>query len=280
MVGGILGSMLQGAVFKTTRRLLSAIPLLFALSSDAATVGVGLFSLSPDPVYIKAGEMVYWVESDSDFAPYGISGSWGNIIVPGGVQFMSPGTFPYNAQSIFGGNWSGSVVVVPNSPPSVTITSPTNNSVFTAPATIVIEAEASDADPDDVWDVEFWVGVEMVDDVFTPPYATTVTNLPAGNYTLKAVAWDYSYATATNKVNITVINPGPITLTVSGFNAGKLELKASGLVPGKTNLLQFSTSVGMQTWLDISTNVAESATASFTNVASGDRRFFRLVQLP
>jgi len=270
--------MLKGVGAISFRKVLCLV-LLSASNAVAATVGVGLFQLSPDPVYIKAGQAVYWEEADSDFAPYAISGAWGSFIVPNGIQFQSPGTYPYTAQSIYGGNWGGTVVVSPNSRPQVTILNPTNNSVFVAPANVVVDAEATDPDPDDVWDVEFWLGTEMVGDVYSTPYTTTLTNLPAGSYTLRAIVWDYSNARATNSVNITVINPGPIALSFSGVNSGRFEFKASGLVPGRTNVLESSTNLASaQNWIPLFTNVAESATASFTNTISG-QRFFRLIQL-
>jgi hypothetical protein len=251
------------------------------MTAGAATVGVSYFDLSPNPVYIKAGEIVYWDEADPDFGPYLISGAWGSFWTPDGIQFNSSGTYQYSAQSMFGGgSWNGSVVVSPNSLPHVTITTPTNGTVFQAPATVVIEANAADPDPDDVWDVEFWVGTEMVDDVYSPPYTTTVTNLPSGTYTLKAIVWDHSYAKATNSVTIIVLNPGPITLGTIVLNSGKLEFKATGLVAGRTNVLQASTNLAAQVWINVSTNISTSTDGAFTNVVSGDRRFFRIMQLP
>jgi hypothetical protein len=269
----------------TSGSIIVLLALSWNLPATAAVVEVGYYSLSPSVVNIQVGEIVYWVEDDDDLGPYLISGPWQNFYTPGGIQFNSPGTFHYTAASILGGgSWGGTVIVspgVPNSPPVVTITSPTNNSVFTAPATFAFEADASDPDPGDLWDVEFWIDDEMVDDVYEPPYSTTVTNLPAGTYILRAIAWDYSYATATNSVTITVVNPGPITLNVASLTTGNFVLNASGLVVGKTTVLQSSTNLSSAlNWISVSTNVAQGSTALFTNAISPGQRFFRILQSP
>jgi len=252
------------------------------MTIKAATVGVSYFDLSPNPVEIKTGEAVHWTETDPDFGPYIISGPWGNLATPAGIQFNSAGTYSYSASSAFGGgSWGGTVIVRPNSPPVVTITSPTNHSVFTAPATIAFEADAFDANPDDLWDVEFWVGGQMTDDVYSAPYVTTITNLAAGNYVLKAVAWDYSYAKATNTITITVVNSGPISLQVDGLTEGNFRFNASGLTAGKALVLQSTANVASpSSWVSLSTNVVGSSNASFTNTVFAGQHFFRVLQLP
>jgi hypothetical protein len=268
----------------TLALLVTALVLFKALTATAATVRVGFFELSPNPVYITAGDAVYWEEDDEDFGPYIISVPSGDYVIPVGFQFPAPGTYTYSVSSVFGGSWNGSVVVspgVPNEPPSVTITNPVNNAVFTAPATFAFAVEASDPNPDDLWDVEFWVNDEMVDDVYLPPYGTTVTDLPAGTYTLTAIAWDFSYVTATNSITITVVDSSAIALTVSGVVAGNFEFNATGLTVGKSHVLQTSTNLASPAnWVSVATNLAASGTASFTNAVATGPHFFRLLQLP
>jgi hypothetical protein len=277
---------MQKAITRGALTLLAASLVLFnARNARAATVWVDYFSLSPATINITAGEVVYWLEADDLFAPFVISGPWGNLLTPGGLQFQAPGTYNYTAASSWGGGgWPGTVIVspgVPNEPPVVTITSPTNNTVFTAPATFAFAVEASDPNPDDLWDVEFWIDDLMVDDVYDPPYATTVTDLPAGTYTLTAIAWDYSYQTATNSITITVVDSSAMALTVSGVVAGNFEFNATGLTAGKSHVLQTATNlVSPANWVSVSTNVAVGSTASFTNAVVPGSHFFRLLQLP
>ena len=269
------------------KSFLSLQVLFWSLGAMAVNVGVSFFGLSPNPVNITAGETVWWVDADEDFAPYAISGPWGSFTTwdPNpGVRFNTPGTYNYTAQSAYGGSWGGTVIVsagTPNSPPVVTIINPTNNSVFIAPAAFAFTVEASDPDPNDLWDVEFWVNDEMVDDVYEPPYATTVTNLAAGTYSLMAIAWDFSFETTTNSITITVVNPSAINLAVSAVAAGNFAFNATGLIVGKTNVLQTSTHLASpMNWVSVSTNVAASTTASFTNKVAAGQHFFRLLQLP
>jgi hypothetical protein len=272
------------------KSLLSVLTLCWSLNATAATafVDVSYLNLSPNPVNIEAGDAVYWTgDEDPDF-PYIISGPWGNVITPGGVTFPVQGTYNYTASwTLGGGSFNGTVIVspgVPNQLPVVTITNPTNNAVFAAPASFAFTAEASDPDPNDVWDVEFWVNDEMVDDVYNPPYATTVTDLPVGTYTLMAIVWDFSFETATNSITITVTDSTPITpvaLTATALIGDDFAFNATGLVAGKTNVLQTSTNLASpQNWVSLSTNVASSTLSLFTNKVAAGQHFFRVLQLP
>ena len=232
------------------------------------------FSFSPDPVGIVAGEYVYWQDDGS--GPYTIisdTGAWAPFSTPNGLLFFQPGTYGYHDDV---GDF-GTVVVSPNVPPSVTITNPATNAVFSPPATFAFSADASDTDADGLSDVEFYVGTNLVDDVFSSPFTTTVTNLPLGTYVLTAIAYDNAGATATNQITIYVA----ITLTSPRIVAGSFQFNASGLTIGKTNVLQVSTNLASAaSWVPLATNVATASTTSFTNSATVSRSFFRLFQLP
>jgi hypothetical protein len=236
------------------------------------------YSFSPDPVYIVTGMVVYWFDDGSGpYTIYSFTGAWAPFQTPGGILFDQAGTYEY-FDDVFD---TGIVYVSDNVPPTVAITNPTNNQVFNPPASFTFAADASDTDADGLSDVEFYVGTNRVDDVFFSPFATDVTNLPAGNYTLTAIAYDNVFATATNSVNILVQNPAPILLTTLKIAAGGLQFTATGLTVGKTNILQCSTNLGsLAYWVPISTNTASTSSVSFTNAISGGRRFFRLLQLP
>lgn len=232
-------------------------------------------TFSPDPVNIVVGQAVLWKDDGS--GPYQITsatGAWTPFNTPGGILFSQSGTYSYYDDV---GNF-GTVQVSPNIPPSVTITNPATNAVFSAPASFLFAADASDPDADGVSDVEFYVGTNLVDDVFSSPFATTVTNLTAGTYQLTAIAYDNAGATATNSITIYV---GGITLITPRVVAGRFLFSASGLTPGKTNVLQTSTDLitSGANWVPLATNVATAGNMSFTNAAMR-RVFFRLIQLP
>jgi Big-like domain-containing protein len=267
---------------KKTSILLLTVMLMFmgaaaSLRASEVTVGVSLFDLTPGTVNIKSGDIVHWVDADG-MGDYFISGPFGNGAVPCGVRLWAPGSYPYYAGWLYGGTWSGTInVSAVDAPPFVAITSPTNGAVFTAPATVAFEADATDPDPNDIWDVEFWVGDTLVDDIFYPPFTTTLADLPAGTYTLKAVAWDYSDVSYTNSIVITVVNPGPITLSSAAWTGTNLIFHASGLVIGKTNVVECSTN--MIDWWPVQTNVADGTSQGFTNTPAGRVQFFRMVQV-
>ncbi len=246
----------------------------FQANADVIITDDG-FSLSPDPVHIISGEAVYWQDDGS--GPYGIisdTSLWQPFLTPGGIRFNQTGTYSYHDDA---GNF-GTVYVSPNIPPSVTITNPATNAVLTAPATFVFGVDASDSDADGLSDVEFYVGTNLVDDVFSSPFTTTVTNLAAGSYSLTAIAYDNAGATATNAITIYVQN---ITLTVPRMVGGLFQFNASGLTVGKTNVLQtLSNLASTINWVSLATNVAATNSMSFTNSATNGRYFFRLVQLP
>lgn len=247
----------------------------FSLSAQINVLDDGV-SLVPDPVNIIVGGSVTW--TDDGTGPYRITsdtGSWITFPTPGGVRFSVAGTYSYHDDA---GNF-GSVIVSPNLPPSVTITNPASNAVFSASANFTFAVNASDPDTDGLLDVEFYVGTNMVDDVFMAPFSTTVTNLGAGSYILTAIAYDKAGASATNQIPIFVGN-APLSLAPPRIVGTTLQLDASGLVVGSTNILQVSSSLSSKTnWVALSTNVAASTAFTFTNPAATNTRFFRLIQL-
>ena len=249
--------------------------LLCPQTQADVVVSVRFSGLNPNPVNIVTGEIVYWVDADGG-GPYTIfinSQAFGTDF---GLQFNQPGTYNYSDDV----GDQGTVYVSANTPPSVTITNPATNAVFSAPATFAFAANAVDPDSN-LLDVEFYVGTNLVDDIFFSPFTTTVTNLSAGTYILTVIAYDSAYATATNSISITVQNADPITLAAAKAAAGKFRFDVTGLTTGKTNVLQASTNlIFSNNWVSIATNVASSSSVSFTNSIVPGNSFFRLLQLP
>ena len=97
----------------------------------------------------------------------------------------------------------------PNVPPSVSLTSPADDSAFTDPATISMAAAASDSDGT-VVRVEFLQGSTLLGSDSSAPYQFTWSGVPAGTYALSARAVDDDGAvTASPAVNVTVAAPPP-----------------------------------------------------------------------
>lgn len=235
-------------------------------------------SFTPDPVTILVGDSVLWVDDGSGpYTIYSDSGAWPPFQTPGGIIFNQSGTYPYHDDN---GDF-GTVQVNLNIPPSVTITNPAANAVFSPPGTFLFGADASDTDSDGLSDVQFFVGTNIVDDVFSSPFTTTVTNLAAGTYTLTAIAFDNAGASATNSITITVSVSQQPAMSAPQILAGQIVFNASGLTVGKTNVLLTATDLpaARANWLGLATNVASATTMSFTNARKA-RSFFRLIQLP
>ena len=91
-----------------------------------------------------------------------------------------------------------------NTPPTASITSPSSGATFSAPASITINASASDANGS-VTRVDFLNGTQVLGSDAAAPYSYLWGSVAAGSYSLRAVAYDNAGAsTASAAVNITV----------------------------------------------------------------------------
>ena len=89
-------------------------------------------------------------------------------------------------------------------PPTVSISAPSANAVFTAPASITVTADAQDTDGT-VTQVAFYANGNPIGTATTSPYTIQWTNVAAGAYSLTAVATDNGGLTTTSAaVPITV----------------------------------------------------------------------------
>ncbi|MFN2455015.1 MAG: PKD domain-containing protein [Pyrinomonadaceae bacterium] len=98
-----------------------------------------------------------------------------------------------------------------NTPPTVSITSPTEGATFSAPANITITANASDSDGT-VSKVEFFQNNIKIGEDLTAPYSFAWSNVPSGTYTLTAVARDNDGAATTSASVYIVVNDPPVCL--------------------------------------------------------------------
>lgn len=104
-------------------------------------------------------------------------------------------------------------VITPNTPPVVSITSPTNNASFNTNSSITITANASDANGS-ITKVEFFNGAAKLGEDATAPYSFAWNNVPNGNYVLIAKATDnHNTVTSSSGVNI-VVKPTPVAPVV------------------------------------------------------------------
>lgn len=106
-------------------------------------------------------------------------------------------------------------------PPTVSITSPTNGSVFLGPTNITIEADASDSGSP-ITSVSFYANDDFLGKVTTSPYSLVWSNVHGGRYVLFARAVDgLGQSTLSAPVQITVSSQKPtvtITSPTNGMN--------------------------------------------------------------
>ena len=124
---------------------------------------------------------------------------------------------------------SGTVPVsTTNQPPIVSITAPANGTNFTAPATLAINATATD--DGSVAKVDFYNGTTLLGSDATSPYSFTWTNVAAGSYTINAIATDNLGSvstTASVAVTVTNVNQTPVVAITSPANNATFVAPAS-----------------------------------------------------
>ena len=95
--------------------------------------------------------------------------------------------------------------IAANQLPAVSIASPLNNATYTAPASIVINANASDIDGT-IQKVQFYNGTTLLKTDSVAPYTFTWNNVAAGTYVLKAKATDNQGGVKTSALITVIVN--------------------------------------------------------------------------
>lgn len=205
-----------------------------ALNVNVATAAPVATVTSPtDGQRFRAGAPVTLTAtaSDSDGSVsslhYFANNGGGDIRIEGGTTApyqatWSPptyGTYTIRAVAVDNTNVEGasaSISITVNRPPSVTVTSPANGGQFTAPATIVVSADALDLDGGSITKVRLMNGAALIEEKTAPPYQASVPNLPAGTYQFSAVAFDNDGdSTQSASVAVTVAAPPNQPPTIS-----------------------------------------------------------------
>jgi hypothetical protein len=260
--------------------------LLFPVASAsvrAGTIHLSAAGPSTSLLNVLTNEPVIFIADDE--GPYAVlSYNWaaGTLYLPhagstASVILAFTGIYNYeDGRGHYG-------IIYVNVPPTCRITNPTNNAVFTAPASFDFNVTATDTDQDQLAAVDFWMNTTYLGAILRhlQPFTKPVSDLGPGTYVLTAVAVDYGEAAVTNSVTIFVQAAGPITLNVPAIIAGNFQFTASGVTSGKPIVLQSATNLVSPTnWSSLKTNVAGGSSISFTNPAGAGVRLFRVVQLP
>jgi hypothetical protein len=192
-------------------------------------------------------------------------------------KFTTSGSYPYYCSYHL---FPGSVTVQAAAavePPSIAITNPANGATFTAPATISLAATASETGGS-VANVGFFNGATSLGQVSAAPYAVTVPNLGAGDYTFSAVATDAGGSTATNSILIHVVAPTLVNLSAPQFTPPGMVQFVYTATPGMTYIVDRAAILGV--WAPINTNIASGSSVSFQDSnASGAAQYYRVRQM-
>jgi len=121
------------------------------------------------------------------------------------------------------------IVVNPNAPPTVAVTNPIEGATFTSPATVTLEATASDSDGA-VSQVSFYANGALIGTDTTSPFSVS-WNAPLGSYTVTAVATDNEAATTTSTAVHITVNPIPGRINVALTSSGGVASASSTLSP-------------------------------------------------
>jgi len=236
------------------------------LAITAGTSGTLTATLSPVPTAAGTLNVTSSIAAVASVpASVSFASGQGSVAVP--VSALSSGSAVITA-SANGGQATATVNV--NAPPTVSLTAPANHSVFRAPATITLSANAADSDGT-VAKVDFFDGATPVGTATAAPYSVTLTNVAAGTHSFTARATDNLGATTTSAaVSVTVDAPPTVSLTAPANNAiysapGNVTLTATatdavGTIV-KVDFYQGSTLIGTAT--------VAPYTFSWTNVAAG-----------
>jgi hypothetical protein len=221
------------------------------IHSDAASVGQHLST------YLLSGPMVLHIINQDIFVAVTFT-SWAK----GGSTFTYLRSRPALAPPT----------------PTVTITNPVNNAVFAEPADVKITANAT-VSSGTVTNVTFFRDTTTIGSKLTPPFTTTASALPAGNYALKAVAIAAGISATSSVVNISVVTPATTSLSAQPASVADGQFSFSfSATPGL--LYEVDVSSNLFDWTPMVTNVASSNLIFITNDISGDGNYYRVGRLP
>lgn len=195
--------------------------------AGAATrsVVVSGLTFSPAVININAGDTVTWTGLASFHTVTPNAGVLepfcGNLVQAScTVTFNTPGSYGYhcNPHAGFGMTGQVNVAAAPGSPPTVAITNPPNNLVLGAPGTVTVGVSASDTDGT-VANVRLMTNGVFAATNTVAPFGFTLSNLPAGFYSLRARAEDNQALSATSAPVLVRVGVKPALTFLRGTNS-------------------------------------------------------------
>ena len=174
-----------------------------------------------------------------------ISGATSSTHTRNNVQPADAGNYTAVVSNGAGSITSQAAILTVNSPPAVSLAVSTNGGTLFAPATITLIASANDTDGN-VKAVDFYLGTNFLGTATTSPFSFNWNSVPAGTYSLTAIATDNLGATTTSMPVSLTINPptvcipapdGLVTWWPGDGNADDIIGKNGGVVFGATSFV-------------------------------------------
>lgn len=180
------------------------------------------------------------------------------------------GAKAYDTGSSASGLTTRNIIVAANSSPTVALTAPAPDTVYTLPATVTLTANASDSDGT-VSGVQYFVNTTAISGVLTAaPYTFAWTGLTVGDTYITAKVTDNDGATTTSTNNIHVIGNDRPTAVLNVSNANDLAPGTITLQATVTDSLGGTTIRYFQNGVDLSGVVGISPyTYNWTNIPAG-----------
>jgi glucosylceramidase len=241
---GLAGNYFNGMNFETLKysRTDANINFNWALGSPDVSVNADLFTARwtglVQPKY--SGDYTFYVTSDNGRRLWinnqlmvdkwldDVSENTGTITLVAGQKYeIKLEYFENNGGATCKLEWSSflqdrevipQTQLYPNSLPTVNISSPANNAGFTAPASIVINATAADADGT-ISKVDFYNGTTWIGTDATTPYSYTWTGVAAGTYNITALVTDNRGGVTLSSVVTVKVNQAPTVSITSPTSA-------------------------------------------------------------
>ena len=114
----------------------------------------------------------------------------------------------------------------PNAPPSAELVQPSEGMVFSAPASIMLAANASDSDGV-VTQVEFFANGSAIGISAGPPYQISWEEVPIGSYALTARSTDNAGASTTSPaIHVTVVSDYSVTPDALAFGSQPMNVES------------------------------------------------------
>ena len=220
----------------------------------------------------SGGSGIFTFDSTSTPAQF-MSGAAGQSVAYGVLASQ----FAIEDNSLHSVEFSPTVVLVP---PTVAITNPTPGAVFAAPASITIQATATNGSGT-ITNVQFLIGSIVLTNKAAAPFSAVTNNLAAGSYTLAAVASDNNGIKATNTATISVVNPVTVSISSPSRTAATNFQFSYAANVGLRYIVQRSTNLLSTNWITMVTNIAAGNPVNFADTnATANTGFYRVGRLP